>query len=206
MTNNHPSTMNPHDVMSRESRDPFNVSQLSILSYLKFYHFSPNDNNFYLVTCTIIPQDSSFDDQGRHNHEFFYQHPNDSSTEYYEYYVTCNLLSHSLVENILNGFRGLEFDFESLSIYQKLNLEQTLKQKLKKLFCQHYDRNATFHDNIGNHLITTEPVPMADIQNYNNDSITQHGLDDTYYNTTAAHPQQQIDFNNFSYNFTNRSI
>ncbi|PKC14895.1 hypothetical protein RhiirA5_408884 [Rhizophagus irregularis] len=176
MTNNHPSTMNPHDVMSRESRDPFNVAQLSILSYLKFYHFSPNDNNFYLVTCTIIPQDSSFDDQ---------------------------------VENILNGFRGLEFDFESLSIYQKLNLEQTLKQKLKKLFCQHYDRNATFHDNIGNHLITTQPVPMANIQNYNNDSITQHGLGDTYYNTTnttAAHPQQQIDFNNFSYNFTNRSI
>ncbi|RGB40795.1 hypothetical protein C1646_752897 [Rhizophagus diaphanus] len=198
--------MNPHDAMSRESRDPFNVAQLSILSYLKFYHFSPNDNNFYLVTCTIIPQDSSFDDQSRHNHEFFYQHSNDSSTEYYEYYVTCNLLSHSLVENILNGFRGLEFDFESLSIHQKLNLEQTLKQKLKNLFCQHYDRNTTFHDNNGNHLITTQPVPMADIQIYNNDSITQHGLGNTYYNTTATHPQQQIDINNFSYNFTNRSI
>lgn len=180
------STMNPHDDMitdnsTSESRDPFSDAQLSILSYLKFYHLSPKDNNFYLVTCKIIPQeDSSFDVQGRYNHEFFYQYPNDSSTEYY---VTCNLLSHSLVENILNGgFCGLEVDFESLSIYQKFNLEQTLKQKLKKLFRQHYDRSATF-----------QPVPMADIQNYNNDSITQHELRDTYYNTTA----QQIDFNNF---------
>ncbi|CAB5369944.1 unnamed protein product [Rhizophagus irregularis] len=196
--NNQLSTMNPHDAMSRESRDPFNVAQPSILSYLKFYHFSPNDTNYYLVTCTIISQVSSFDVQDFHDHDFFYQHPNDSNNSS-TYHVKCKLLSHSLVENILNKFRGLEFDIKSLSLNQRLNLELTLKQKLKKLFCQHYDRNATFHDNNVNHLITTQPVPMADIQNYNNNSITQHGLDYTYYNTTAG-------FNNFSYNFTNPFI
>jgi hypothetical protein len=195
--------MNPSEAMihvnsTNESRDSFNdavaVQQqqqqiLSVISYLKFYHFSKDDDNFYLVTCEIVPQeDSSFDEHGRYNHEFFYQHPNNPFTKYY---VTCKLLSRSLLENILNDeFCGLEFGLGSLSIHQKLNLEQSLKQKL--FYRMHYDRNATFNRN---HLMTTQPIPMSNVQNYNNDSInTQHGL----YNITT-HPQQQMDFNNFSY-------
>ncbi|GBB86626.1 hypothetical protein RclHR1_01300011 [Rhizophagus clarus] len=131
------------------SRDSFNDSVpiqqhqqqiYSIISYLKFYHFSRIDGKFYLVSCKIIPkEDTSFDEFGYFNHEFFYQHPNYPSTQYY---VACRLLSHSLVENILNNeFCDLEFDLESLSIPQKLKLEHDLKQKLF-----HRMHNLTFYD------------------------------------------------------------
>src|ERR1700722_7853755 len=54
--------------------------QYQIISYLKFYYLSSNDNNFYYVTCKIILQEDSatFDDHN-YNHGFFFQHPNDSS-------------------------------------------------------------------------------------------------------------------------------
>src|SRR6266536_2310137 len=71
-----------------------------IISYLRFYHLSPNDDNFYLVTCKIISQENSSDDHDHYNHEFFYQHPSDPSARYI---VTCKLLPHYLVEDILNG-------------------------------------------------------------------------------------------------------
>ncbi|CAB4381570.1 unnamed protein product [Rhizophagus irregularis] len=72
---------------------------LQVLNYLKFYYFSPNDVNFYLVICKIILQDS-FNDHNHYDHEFFYQHP---SYPTIRYHVSCKLLSYSLVENILNN-------------------------------------------------------------------------------------------------------
>lgn len=150
------STMNSPDAMINDNsvcdlRDSFNDAvaiqqhqqqMLSVISYLKFYHFSQNDGKYYLVTCKIISQeDSFFDGHGRYNHEFFYQHPTYPSKEYH---VTCKLLSHSLVENILNNeFCDLEIDLESLSIHQKFNLEQNLKQKLFYRM-RYYDGNATY--------------------------------------------------------------
>ncbi|CAB4405457.1 unnamed protein product [Rhizophagus irregularis] len=100
---------------------------LQVLNYLKFYYFSPNDVNFYLVICKIILQDS-FNDHNHYDHEFFYQHPSYPSIRYH---VSCKLLSYSLVENILNNeMCGINFDTELLSLDQKFNLEHNLKQKL----------------------------------------------------------------------------
>ncbi|CAB4389202.1 unnamed protein product [Rhizophagus irregularis] len=101
---------------------------LPVISYLKFYHFYVN--SFYLITCKIILQDdSSFDNYDRYSHEFFYQHPNDLSTKYH---VTCKLLlPNTLIENVLNNeICEMNFDIELLSLNQKFNLEQSLKQKL----------------------------------------------------------------------------
>ncbi|PKY34043.1 hypothetical protein RhiirB3_453424 [Rhizophagus irregularis] len=85
---------------------------LQVLNYLKFYYFSPNDVNFYLVICKIILQDS-FNDHNHYDHEFFYQHP---SYPTIRYHVSCKLLSYSLVENILNNeMCGINFDTELLS-------------------------------------------------------------------------------------------
>ncbi|CAB4473279.1 uncharacterized protein OCT59_028161 [Rhizophagus irregularis] len=89
---------------------------LQVLNYLKFYYFSPNDVNFYLVICKIILQDS-FNDHNHYDHEFFYQHP---SYPTIRYHVSCKLLSYSLVENILNNeMCGINFDTELLSLDQK---------------------------------------------------------------------------------------
>ncbi|PKK70541.1 hypothetical protein RhiirC2_779561 [Rhizophagus irregularis] len=85
---------------------------LQVLNYLKFYYFSQNDVNFYLVICKIILQDS-FNDHNHYDHEFFYQHP---SYPTIRYHVSCKLLSYSLVENILNNeMCGINFDTELLS-------------------------------------------------------------------------------------------
>src|SRR5581483_5800093 len=115
-------------------------------------HYLPIDCNFYLVNCKIISQENSFDNHELYNHEFFYEHPNDPSTRYH---VTCKLLSHFLIEHILNdGFCGMESNLELLSLYQKLNLEESLKQKLfNKMDC---NRNSnSFHDDTGNPLMTS---------------------------------------------------
>ncbi|RIA91552.1 hypothetical protein C1645_821865 [Glomus cerebriforme] len=158
---------------------------LQVISYLKFYHLSPNDNNFYYVTCKIILQEDvgSFDDHDHYNHGFFYQHPNDPSTVYF---VTCKLIPYHLIENILNN--GMDFNNKCmvlLSLHQKLNLEQSLKQKLFNLM-----RNANS---------TIQFVSKADIQNYNdsglpnNDHIAYQNTnqsDDTYFDVTY----QQVDY------------
>jgi hypothetical protein len=104
-----------HNVTNQIAMQP--QQTLPILSYLKFYHFYVN--SFYLVTCKIIYQeDYFFEDNDRYSHEFFYQHPNDSSTRYH---ITCKSLPNSLVENILNDeFCEMNFDVELLSLNQKI--------------------------------------------------------------------------------------
>src|SRR4051812_25727077 len=62
-----------------------------------FFHYTPRDDKFYHIKCKKILQDSiSFNHD--YDYAFFYQSLNDTSN----YYVTCNLLSHSLIVNILN--------------------------------------------------------------------------------------------------------
>ncbi|CAB4405461.1 unnamed protein product [Rhizophagus irregularis] len=141
---------------------------LQVLNYLKFYYFSQNDVNFYLVICKIILQDS-FNDHNQYDHEFFYQHPKYPSIRYH---VTCKLLPYSLVENILNNeMCGMNFDIKSLSLDQKFNLEHNLKQKLYyRMLC---DRNTnSLHNDVGNHEMITQTVSsMADNQNYNDSDL-----------------------------------
>ncbi|RIA81498.1 hypothetical protein C1645_836893 [Glomus cerebriforme] len=146
-----------------------------------FYYLSPNDNNFYFITCKIILQDdpASFDDHNCHNHVFFYQHPSIPSAEYY---VTCKLLPYHLIENILNNTLDFNAIDLKLSLHQRFNLEKSLKQKLFDLF--HCNRNAN------------SIVSMTDNQNYNdsglpsNDHIVYQDtneLNDIYYNN-ITHP------------------
>ncbi|RIA81501.1 hypothetical protein C1645_836897 [Glomus cerebriforme] len=162
------------------------IIQHQHISYLKFYHFLPNDKNFYYITCKMILQDS--EDHGHYNHGFFFQHPNDPSTEYY---VTCKFLPYHLIENILNN--GMDFDVIDLklSLHQKLNIEKSLKQKLFDLiYCNYCNGNANS---------TTQINSMADIQNYNSlsdDHIVQDA-DDIFYD--VINPQQIVDSNNFTY-------
>lgn len=164
---------------------------LSVISYLKFYHFYVN--LFYLITCKIILHDDSFgNDHDCYSHEFFYQHPNDPSIRYH---VTCKSLPYSLVENILNEeVYGMNFDIQLLSLNQKFNLQESLKEKL--FYRMHCNRNTnSFRNDVGNHEMVTQTVSMADIQNDNylpNNEFTTHGLEDN-----VIHPQQQDDFNNF---------
>src|SRR5437016_5574597 len=67
----------------------------------EFFHHTPNDDNFYLITCKIILNDSiPSDDYGYDGYDydygFFYQR---SATNYY---IMCKLFSHSSIMNILN--------------------------------------------------------------------------------------------------------
>src|SRR5437868_3278459 len=49
-----------------------------------FFHFAPQDNNFYFVTCKIITHEDS-GSINDHDHAFFYQqYPNP-----FKYHVTC---------------------------------------------------------------------------------------------------------------------
>ena len=111
---------------------------------LKLFHQLPNDI-FYHVTCKMILQDYlensdsvSCDDD--HDYEFFFR----SDDSLMIYHVTCKLLPHSLIVSILNKeIYGMDFDVNDLkrkyvlTLRQKLNLEQNLKQILPFYFPQH---------------------------------------------------------------------
>src|ERR1043166_8898242 len=95
----------------------------------KFFHCTLNDGNIYHITYKAILQDSISLDDHDYDHEFFYQWTTAN------FYVTCELLSRSLIENILNievygidpGVNGSN-QKDSLSLSQKLSLEKSLKQ------------------------------------------------------------------------------
>jgi hypothetical protein len=187
-----PASAHPPYNQNASSRDfTYEIQQQKNLRicHLKFYHFS-DDDNFYLINCKIISQESSSDNHDRHSHEFFYQHPSDPSTRYH---VTCNLLPNSLVENILNDeIYEMYFDMRVLSMRQKLRLEQSLKQKLYyRMYCNK-NTNSLQHD-VGNHVTS-----MADIQNfgYNDLPGSDHIINGSA--GTYIQPQQQVDFTYFA--------
>src|SRR5438552_1436579 len=95
----------------------------------RFFHYIPNDDNFFHVTCQIISQGSVPSDDHNYDHGFFYN--NDFTTNYH---VTCKLFSHSSIVNVLNG---MEIDINNLkrnelllTLGQKFNLEHDLKKIL----------------------------------------------------------------------------
>src|SRR5688572_19114216 len=65
----------------------------------RFFHYNPDDNKFYHITCKKILQGSVPLDDHDYDHGFFYQYSNNSAVNYC---VTCELFSHFLIVNILN--------------------------------------------------------------------------------------------------------
>ncbi|GBB93630.1 hypothetical protein RclHR1_02200011 [Rhizophagus clarus] len=107
--------------------------------------FFQDGNNIYHVICKTIPQDclqgsGNFipcDDE--HDYEFFFRNSNAI------FYVTCKLLSYPLIVNLLNKeIYGMDFDVKDLkcryllTLYEKLNLEENLKQILPLYLSQHH--------------------------------------------------------------------
>ncbi|EXX77342.1 uncharacterized protein OCT59_010651 [Rhizophagus irregularis] len=161
----------------------------------KFFHYAPNDDKFYHITSQIILQGSVSSDDHNYDHGFFY---NINPTT--NYYVSCKILPHSLIINILNkkiygidiAMNNLERE-ESLSLNQKLDLEQDLKQVLP-FHLTHYqflnsreikmnsDRNLnpSYGDN-------TQTISLTDSQTNFENGFPQQ--------TRVINPQQEV-FNN----------
>ncbi|CAB4388750.1 unnamed protein product [Rhizophagus irregularis] len=170
------------------------ISQAIQMNECKFFHYTPEDNNFYHITCQIILRGSVLDDHD-YDHGFCYH----GST--INYYVKCKLFSHPLIIKVLNKeiYRMdiVMNNFErkkSLSLDQILNLEQDLKQILPFYLMQ-------------NHIPKSEAMrmdsninmnQMNDNQNNfgNGNGFYQNGVVDYTYNVTQ--PRQPIDFNNIS--------
>ncbi|CAB4400508.1 unnamed protein product [Rhizophagus irregularis] len=95
-----------------------------------------------------------------------------SKRSFRKIYVTCKSLPNCLVENILNDeICGVNFDVELLSLNQKFNLEQSLRQNLFQRI--HCNRNTnSFYNGVVNHEMITQLVSVADIQDYNNSNCS----------------------------------
>ncbi|RIA96183.1 hypothetical protein C1645_755665 [Glomus cerebriforme] len=124
------STVNNNDMQNRD-----------VLNKLELIYQTPNDENFYNVTCKDYQESensNSYDDD--YDYEFFFQCSNDSTTIFH---VACKFLPHFLIVSILNKeIYGIDFDVNdlkrkySLALHQKLNLEENLKQILPSYFSQ----------------------------------------------------------------------
>ncbi|RGB40234.1 hypothetical protein C1646_753608 [Rhizophagus diaphanus] len=107
--------------------------QRQLLTKGRFFHSTPTDKNFFLITYNIIQENFDFsndndpDNNLNYDHEFIYQYHTTN------YYVRCKLLPHSIIEDLLNNE---EFDINTrnnevnLSPHQKLSLEESLFIKL----------------------------------------------------------------------------
>jgi hypothetical protein len=108
------------------------IPQRRLITKGRFFHSTPNDKNFFLITYKNIQENSDFFNENdpdynlNYDHEFFFP--------YYttNYYVRCKLLPHTIIEDLLNNE---EFDINTrneitLSPQQKLSLEESLYVKL----------------------------------------------------------------------------
>jgi hypothetical protein len=90
---------------------------------LGLFYQPPNDDIIYHVNCKPILHDIQVYDD--YDYEFFHLE---------RYHVTCKSLMHSLIINILNKeIYGRDYDTndlkrESITLYQKFNLELNLKR------------------------------------------------------------------------------
>ncbi|CAB4433620.1 unnamed protein product [Rhizophagus irregularis] len=109
------------------------IMQRLLITRGRFFHFTPNNKNFFLITYQIVQENSVFfndndpDYNFNYDHEFFYQ--------YYttNYLVRCKLLPHLIVEDLLNNEQSdmnTRNNETSLSPQQKLSLEESLYLKL----------------------------------------------------------------------------
>jgi hypothetical protein len=206
--------------MIQQSNVPSQVMQTN---EIKFYHYTPNDNNFYHVICQIVR--GSIPDDNDYDHGFFYYGTFGSTINYF---VKCQLFSHSLIINILNKeIYGMNIEMnnferkKSLSLDQKLNLERDLIRILPFYFMQNHlretrmgsNREMRMDSNINlNPLHERNTEQMISIDgnqnNFGNENgFYQNGVVD--YTCNVTQPQQQIDSNNitnFNTNSFHRSI
>ena len=163
---------------------------------LRLFYQTEYDNNFYHVTCKRFLQDylqesensTSLDDE--YDYEFLFQSSNDSTAIFH---TTCKLLSYSSIVKILNKeIYGMDFDVNdlkhkySLTLRQKLSLEQDLKLILPLYFPQHSIPESVNSDgnlnssqsSYGNELsITpTQAYSLVDNQNMQNHTPIQNKL------------------------------
>src|SRR2546421_181875 len=113
----------------------------NLLNKLRLFYQAQNDDNIYhVVTCQDFPQglENPVSLNDNYDYEFFFQSPNISAAISH---VTCKLLSYSSIINLLNKkVYGMDFDVNNLkcryllTLHQKFNLEQSLKQILPSYF------------------------------------------------------------------------
>ncbi|CAB5368903.1 unnamed protein product [Rhizophagus irregularis] len=140
----------------------------------KFFHYAPNYDKFYHITCQTILQGFDSFDNYNYDHGFFY---NINPTA--NYYVTCKILPHSLVANMLNkkiygidiGINNLERK-ELLSLNQRLDLEQDLKQILPFHLTQNHTSNKEIRMN-SSYGYNTQTISTTDNQTNFDNSFPQ---------------------------------
>ncbi|CAB5196514.1 unnamed protein product [Rhizophagus irregularis] len=180
--------------MMNNFTDNVPISQAIQMNECKFFHYTPENNNFYHITCQIILRGSVLDDHD-YDHGFFYH----GST--INYYVKCKLFSHPLIIKVLNKeIYGMDIDMNNferkkeLPLDQKLILERDLKQILPFYLMQ-------------NHIPKSEVMRMDSNINMNqmNDNQNNFGNGNRFYQNdvvdytyNVTQPRQQIDFNNIS--------
>ncbi|GBB83848.1 hypothetical protein RclHR1_01050022 [Rhizophagus clarus] len=108
------------------------INQRQLLTKGRFFHSTPNDKNFFLITYKIIQENSNFfgdndsDNNLNYDHEFIYPYHTTN------YYIRCKLLPHSIIEDLLN--QELDINIQNneipLTPQQKLSLENSLFLKL----------------------------------------------------------------------------
>ncbi|PKY40417.1 hypothetical protein RhiirA4_493568 [Rhizophagus irregularis] len=167
-----------------------NKLSLQINNEYKFYHHTSHDDNFYLIKCKKIPQDSNLNDHYDYDDRgFFYEHLNEN------FYVMYKLISHASVLNLLNGIEIDEsiLKRESLNLNQRLHLEQELKKitlpsHFLKFYVPEKDTRTdysgsinSFHDHNSATLVIDNPTHF--------DNGLHHQQNGTYNN------QQQLDNN-----------
>ncbi|GES73911.1 hypothetical protein GLOIN_2v1786638 [Rhizophagus clarus] len=109
------------------------ITQRLLITKGRFFHSTPNDKNFFLITYKIIQENSDFFNENDPDYNLNYDHEFIYSYHTTNYYVKCKLLSHSIIEDLLNNE---EFDINirnneiPLSPQQKLSLEESLFIKL----------------------------------------------------------------------------
>ncbi|PKK71114.1 hypothetical protein RhiirC2_778793 [Rhizophagus irregularis] len=109
------------------------IMQRQLFTKGRFFYITPNDKNHFLITYKIIQENSDFFDDNDPDYKLNYDHEFICSYHTANYYVRCKLLTHSIIEDLLNHE---EFDINTqnneipLSPQQKLSLEESLLVKL----------------------------------------------------------------------------
>jgi hypothetical protein len=130
---------------------------------LRLFYQPPNDNNFYHVTRRKILQENLISWEDDYDYKF--------SNAIYS--VTCKLMSHSLIVDILNKeIYGRDFNIDNLkrkyilTSNQKFNLKLSLQQQILP-FYPHVHERPDSNENSGNFdSNTTQAVLMVDDQSY----------------------------------------
>jgi len=100
----------------------------------RFYHRSPYDENYFLITFKIVQENPGYflndndpDDGLYYDHEFFYEYHT------VDYHIRCKFIPHTMILDLLNceyDINTLHTQNKPLSLQQRLNLEKSLGLEL----------------------------------------------------------------------------